>query len=191
MLLINSIKNSLLANPDENILKISTYDCNDDKYSEITSSSKDQVHVSNVYFSIINTIIQYYYYKIKISHFIKKHHIGKWLTNNIGISWPDIDLNVERKFVLQPIFTTKNERKLVLFRYTGLKIGWLSKALIKFSVKTKKHDESLDKSLTSMMLGFVGTTNDSIREKNFSEFKDSLSNIVKWHIEIASALSFF
>lgn len=41
------------------------------------------------------------------------------------------------------------------------------------------------------MLGFVGTTNDSIRERNFSEFKDSLSNIVKWHIEIASALSFF
>ena len=191
LLLINSIKNSLLANPDENILKISTYDYNDDKYSEITSSSKDQVHVSNVYFSIINTIIQYYYYKIKISHFIKNHHIGKWLTNNVGISWPDIDLNVERKFVLQPIFTTKNERKLVFFRYTGLKIGWLSKALIKFSVKTKKHDESLDKSLTSMMLGFVGTTNDSIREKNFSEFKDSLSNIVKWHIEIASALSFF
>ena len=149
------------------------------------------MHVSNVYFAIINTIIQYYYYKIKLSHFIKNHPIGKWLTYKMGIFWPYLDLSVEKKLVLQPIFTTKKDKKLVLFRYTGINIGWLSKALIKFSFKTKKHDDNLDKSLTSMMLGFVGTTNDSIREKNFSEFKDSLSNIVKWHIEIASALSFF
>lgn len=96
LLLINSIKNNVLANPDDNILKISTYEYNNDKYSEITSSSKDKMHVSNVYFAIINTIIQYYYYKIKLSHFIKNHPVGKWLTYKMGISWPYLDLSVEK-----------------------------------------------------------------------------------------------
>lgn len=190
LLLLNSVKNNILANPDEDVMKVSTYEYSDDKYNEITLMSENPVYVTNVYFALINSVISFQVKKLKVLRWFNDQNFGKWLVSKNGFGWLYIDFNVNPEFVLQPIGTRKNETGLVVVRYSGFNLGWFSKALIRNSFTVTKNEENYDKSLTSMMLGFVGSANDSIREKNIGEFKYSLDNIVKWHVEIASALSF-
>ncbi|MGS0827707.1 hypothetical protein ACVBIO_18050 [Shewanella sp. 0m-8] len=190
LLLLNSLQNNILANPDENVLKVNTYKFSDDKYNEIIVPSASPIHVTNVYFAIINAVIRYQVKKLKVVSWFNCQSFGKWLVSKKGFSWLCLDPNAKPELVLQPIWTRENEKGLVVVRYTDFDLGWLSKVLIKFSFSTNKNEGGHDKSLTSMMLGLVGSANDSIREKNAVEFKYALQNIVKWHIEIASALSF-
>ena len=190
LLLQNSVKNNILANPDEDVLKVSTFKFSDDKYNEIIVPSTDLIQVTNVYFAIINTVIRYHVKKLRVLHWFNNLDLGKWLVSKRGFSWLGLNFNVKPELVVQPIWTRENKTGLVVVRYTGFDLGWLSKMLIKSSFTTQKNEENYDKSLTSMMLGFFGSVNDSIREKNIGEFKYALDNIVKWHIEIASALSF-
>ncbi|MGY6457571.1 hypothetical protein [Vibrio parahaemolyticus] len=190
LLLLNSAQNNILANPDEDVLKVSTYKFSDDKYNQITVLSPDPIHVTNVYFTLINAVIEYQVKKLKVLRWFNCQKWGKRLVSKKGFGWLCIDFNAKPEFVLQPIWTRENETGLVVVRYADFELGWLSKALIKNSFTTKINEGNYDKSLTSMMLGFVGSANDSIREKNIGEFKYALDNIVKWHIEIASALSF-
>lgn len=187
LLLLNAIKNKLLITPNDDILKVSTYEFHDENLSEITSFSSVNVHITNIYFRIINCIILYQYNKIRFLLWARRYYFGRWLISRIRDSSSYLEPNTTRKLVIQPIYTKKNGSHLVVVRYSGINLGWLSKKLIRFSIITEKNNE---KSLTSMMLGLVGTTNDAIREKNISEFKYAISNVVKWHIEIASALSF-
>lgn len=190
LLLQNSVQHKILANPDEAVLKVSTYKFSDDKYDEIVLRSEDQTDVTNVYFSIINAVIRYHFYRLKTLNWFNKTTFGKWLISKGGFKWLRVDLNTEPEVVVQPIWKKEKQTGLVLVRYTGFKMGWFSRLFIKASFKVKYVEEGSDKSLTSMMLGFVGTANDAIREKNIGDFKYSLDNIVKWHVEIASALSF-
>lgn len=190
LLLQNSVRNNVLANPDEDVLKVSTYKFSDDKYNEIMVPSLAPIRVTNVYFSIINAIIHYQVNKLKTLRWLNRQSLVKRLVSKKGFSWLYLDLNAEPEFVLQPIWTKENETGLVIVRYSGFDLSKLSKVLIKLSFKIKKNEENDERSLTSMMLGLVGSANDSIREKNIGEFKYALDNIVKWHIEIASALSF-
>ncbi|EHY9846875.1 hypothetical protein CGT72_12190 [Vibrio cholerae] len=190
LLLQNSVRNNVLANPDEGVLKVSTYKFSDDKYNEIMVPSPDPIRVTNVYFSIINAIIHYQVKKLKVLRWLNRQSLVKRLVSKKGFSWLHLDLNAEPEFVLQPIWTNENETGLVIVRYSGFDLSWLSKMLIKLSFTIKKNKDNDERSLTSMMLGLVGSANDSIREKNIGEFKYALDNIVKWHIEIASALSF-
>ncbi|TQV71409.1 hypothetical protein FLL45_19835 [Aliikangiella marina] len=190
LLLQNAVHQKLLVSPDENVLKVRTYKFSDDKYSEIKLRSTDKVCVNNVYFSIINIVIRYHVYRLKVLHWINRIKLGKRLTSLKGFGWLLFDTGAEPEVVVQPIWTTEKEKGLVVVRYIGIDIGWVSKAVIKASIKTDKDEEDSDKSLTSMMLGFVGTANDSIRDQNIGEFKYAIGNIVRWHIEIASALSF-
>lgn len=191
LLLQNSVQHKILANPDEAVLKVSTYKFSDDKYDEIVLRSEDQTHVTNVYFAIINAVIRYHFYRLEILNWFNKTTFGKWLVSKKGFNWLSIDLNAEPEVVVQPMWNKEKQTGLVLLKYTGFNMGWLSRLFIKASFKVKYVEEGADKSLTSMMLGFVGTANDAIREKNIGDFKYSLDNIVKWHVEIASALSFF
>ncbi|MEL4247018.1 hypothetical protein [Shewanella xiamenensis] len=190
LLLLNSVRNNILANPDENVLKVDTYKFSNDQYNEIIVPSTSPIHVSNVYFAIINAVIRYQVKKLKVVSWFNCWSFGKWLVSKKGFSRFRLDSNAKPELILQPIWTGENEKGLVVVRYTDFELGWLSKALIKNSFTTKKNEGGHDKSLTSMMLGLVGSANDSIREKNTVEFKYALENIVKWHIEIASALSF-
>ncbi|MGM7318682.1 hypothetical protein [Idiomarina sp. ST10R2A5] len=190
LLLQNSLHNKVLVNPDENILKVSTYKFSDDKYREIIIPSADKIHTTNVYFSIINTVIRYYLCKLKVLHWLNSRSWGSWLVSKKGFRWLHKESNVEPEIVIQPTWTKESETGLVVVRYAGFEVGWLSKTLIKASFATKKIEAGYDKSLTSMMLGFTGSAKDSIQERNISEFKYALENIVKWHVEIASALSF-
>lgn len=190
LLLQNSVHNRVLANPEEEILKVSTYKFSDDKFKEITKYSEEEIYASNVYFSIINIVIRYYIIKFKILLSINSKVWGKWLVSRKIFSWMYIDPDVEREFVVQPMWTRKNKARLIVVRYSGFEIGWISKLLLKTSFRTKKTSQEHDSSLTSMMLGFVGSANDAIREKNVGEFKNAIENIVNWHVEIASALSF-
>lgn len=190
LLLQNSVQHKILANPDEAVLKVSTYKFSDDKYDEIVLRSEEQTHVTNVYFAIINAVIRYHFYRLKTLNWFNKTTFGKWLVSKRGFKWLRVDLSAEPEVVVQPIWKREKQTGLVLVRYTGFKMGWLSRLFIKASFKVKYVEEGSDKSLTSMMLGFVGTANDAIREKNIGDFKYSLDNIVKWHVEIASALSF-
>ncbi|HIF9176675.1 TPA: hypothetical protein ACX6QN_001457 [Photobacterium damselae] len=190
LLLLNSVQNNILSNPDEDVMKVSTYKFSDDKYKEIKVLSADPIHVTNIYFVIINAVIGYQVKKLKVLRWFNCQGWGKWLVSKKGFGWLGVDFNAKPEFVVQPFWTRENETGLVVVRYTGFELGWLSKVLIKNSFTTKKKEDNYDKSLTSMMLGFAGSANDSIREKNIGEFKYALDNIVKWHIEIASALSF-
>jgi hypothetical protein len=190
LLILNSVQSKILANPNEDILKVSTLKFSDDKYNEIIVPSVEQIHVTNIYFAIINTVILYHVKKLKVLRWLNSLDLGKWLVSKRGFGWLGLDLNAKPELVVQPIWTSENETRLVVVRYAGFDLGWLSKVLIKSSFTTKKNEGDYDKSLTSMMLGFAGTANDSIREKNIGEFKYALDNIVKWHVEIASALSF-
>lgn len=190
LLLLNSVQNKILINPDEDVLKVSTYRFSDDKYNEIIIPSANQIHVTNAYFAIINTVIRYHVKKLKVLRWFNSHNLGKWLVSKKGFGWLGLDFNAEPELVVQPILTTENKTGLVVVRYAGFDLGWLSKILIKSSFTTKHNEEDYDKSLTSMILGFVGTANDSIREKNIGEFKYALANIVKWHVEIACTLRF-
>lgn len=190
LLLQNSVHNQVLANPNEEILKVSTYKFSDDKFNEITKYSEEEIYASNVYFSIINSVIRYHIIKFKILLSINSKAWGKWLVSKGSFSWMYLDPDVEREFVVQPFWTKKNKAKLVIVRYSGFDIGWISKVLLKASFRIKKAKGEHDSSLTSMMLGFVGSANDAIREKNVGEFKNAIDNIVRWHVEIASALSF-
>ncbi|GEA06130.1 hypothetical protein KUL42_08910 [Alteromonas sp. KUL42] len=190
LLLQNSVHHKVLANPDEKVLKVSSYNFSDDKYNEIIIPSKNQIYANNAYFTIINIVIRYHVRKLQILHWLNNNKWGKWLVSKKGFRWLYADPNAEPEVVVQPVWTKENEIGLVVVRYVGFDMGWLSKALLKASFTTKKVEEDNDKSLTSMMLGFAGSANDSIREKNIAEFKYALDNIVKWHIEIASALSF-
>lgn len=65
LLLLNSVQNKILINPDEDVLKVSTYRFSDDKYNEIIIPSANQIHVTNAYFAIINTVIRYHVKKLK------------------------------------------------------------------------------------------------------------------------------
>lgn len=190
LLLINATQNNILTNPGEEILKVSTYKFSDDKYNEITILSADPIHVTNVYFTMINMVIIYQVKKIKALRWLNYQDWGDKLVSKKGFTWLRVDFDAKPEFVLQPIWNRRNETGLVVARYAGFELGWLSKALIRNSFRTKENEEDYDKSLTSMMLGFVGSANDATREKNISEFKYALDNIVKWHIEIATALSF-
>lgn len=190
LLILNSVRNKLLVNPSEDVLKVCTFKFSDNKYKEIIFPSADKIHVTNVYFSIINTVILYHVKKLKVFRWINSQKLGKWLVSMKGFGWLGVDLTAKPELVIQPLWTSENEKGLVVVRYTGFDLGWLSKILIKCSFTTSKNEEDYGKSLTFMMLGFVGTANDSIREKNIGEFKYALDNIVKWHVEIGSALSF-
>lgn len=190
LLLQNSVHQKILANPDEDVLKVCTYKFHDKKYNEIVLHSEDQTHVKNVYFAIINTVIRYHFYRLKILNWFNKTGIGERLISNKGFTWLSIDLSTKPEIVVQPMWKREKQTGLVLVRYAGFNMDWLSRFFIKASFKVKYVEEGSDKSLTSMMLGFVGTANDAIREKNIGDFKYALDNIVKWHIEIASALSF-
>tara|TARA_R110002033_G_scaffold38017_1_gene77245 strand:+ start:3995 stop:7270 length:3276 start_codon:yes stop_codon:yes gene_type:complete len=190
LLMLNSVRNKILSNPNENVLEVSSLKFSDNKYNEIIIPSADQIHVTNVYFAIINMVIFYHVKKLKAFRWLNNQALGKWLVSKICFGWLGLNLNAKPVFVVQPIWTNENETGLVVVRYADFDLGWLSKALIKFGFTTKKNEDDYDKSLTSMILGFVGTANDSIREKNIGEFKYALDNIVRWHIEIASALSF-
>lgn len=188
LLLQNSVQNKILINPNEQVLEVSTYKFSDDKYNEIVIPSEDQIYANNVYFIIINTAIRYYLWKLKILLQLNNKKWGKWLVSKKGFRWLYADTSTETEIVVQPVWT--KEKGLVVVRYVGFGMGWLSKALIKASFATQKVEDDNNKSLTSMMLGFAGSANDSIRDKNTIEFKNALDNIVKWHVEIASALSF-
>lgn len=190
LLLINAKQNGILTSPDDEILKVSTYKFSNDKYSEIVIRSESPIHITNIYFTVINVVINYHIKKLKALRWINSSSLGEKLVSTKGLNWLYVDLNSKPEFVLQPTWSRRNKTDLVVVRYSGFTLDWLSKLLISKSFKTKKHVEEYDKSLTSMMLGFVGSANDSTREKNISEFKYALNNIVKWHIEIASALSF-
>ncbi|MFP3353073.1 hypothetical protein R0K04_16820 [Pseudoalteromonas sp. SIMBA_153] len=190
LLILNSVQNRNLANPNEEVLKVSTLKYSDDKYNSIIVPSADQIHVTNIYFAIINMVILYHIKQLKILRWLNSQDLGKWLVSRRGFGWLGLDLNAKPELVVQPIWTRENETGLVVVRYFGFDLGRLSKAILKNSFITKKIEDINDKSLTSMMLGFVGSANDSIREKNIGEFKYALDNIVKWHIEIASALAF-
>jgi hypothetical protein len=155
LFLLNAIQNKVLVNPDEKLLKVSTYKFSDDKYNEIFIRSEDQIHVTNVYFSVINTVILYHLWKLKIIHWLNNPKLGKWMTSNVGFRWLSKDSNATPEIVVQPIWTKENKTALVVVRYIGFDIGWLSKTLIKASFTTKKTGESNDNGLTSMMLGCV------------------------------------
>ncbi len=190
LLLQNSVYNQALANPDNEILKVSTYKLSDDKFNEITKYSEEEIYASNVYFSIINTVIRYHIIKFKILLSISDKAWVKWLVSKKGFSWMCVASSVKRELVVQPVWTNKSKARLIIIRYSGFDIGWISKILLKASFRTKRADQGHDSSLTTMMLGFVGSANDAIREKNVGEFKNAIKNIVRWHVEIASALSF-
>lgn len=190
LLILNSVQNRILANPNKEVLKVSTLKYSDDKYNSIIVPSADQIHVTNIYFAIINMVILYHIKKLKILRRLNSQDLGKWLVSRRGFGWLGLDLNAKPELVVQPIWNRENKKGLVVVRYVGFDLGWLSKAIVKNSFTTKKNEDINDKSLTSMMLGFVGSANDSIREKNIGEFKYALDNIVKWHVEIASALAF-
>lgn len=190
LLLLNSVRNKILVNPNEDLLKVSTYKFSDEKYNEIIIPSTDPIRITNVYYATINALIHYQVKKLKILRWFNRQSFGKWLVSRKGFSGLSFDFNAKPEFVLQPVWTKKGETGLVVARYVDFNLGWISKLLIKNSVTTTKKEVDYDKSLTSMMLGLVGSANDSIREKNIGEFKTALANIVKWHTEIASALSF-
>lgn len=190
LLLQNSVYNQVLANPNDKILKVSTYKFSDDKFNEITKYSEEEIYASNVYFSIINTVIRYHIIKFKILLSINDKAWIKWLVSKKGFSWMYVASGVKRELVVQPVWTKKNKARLIIARYSGFDIGWVSKILLKASFRAKRTNQEHDSSLTTMMLGFVGSANDAIREKNVGEFKNAIKNIVRWHIEIASALSF-
>lgn len=190
LLLQSSVHNRVLANPEEDILKVSTYKFSDDKFKEITRYSEEEIYAYDVYFSIINIVIRYYIIKFKILLSINSKVWGKWLVSKKIFNSLYVDPDVEREFVVQPMWTRENKPRLIVVRYSGFEIGWISKLLLKTSIITKKTSREHDSSLTSMMLGFVGSANDAIREKNVGEFKNAIENIVTWHVEIASALSF-
>lgn len=190
LLLQNSVHNKVLVNPNEEVLKVSTYKFSDNKFNEIIIFSEEEIYASNVYFAVINTVIRYHIVKLKILQWLNRKEWGKWLASKQGFGWLYLDANAEIEFVVQPFWTKENKKGLIVVRNSGFDIGWISKTLIKASFRTKKLKEDHDNSLTSMMLGFVGSANDSIRDKNVGEFKHALDNIVKWHVEIASALSF-
>ena len=180
LLLQNSVHHKIMVNPDEAVLKVRTYKFSDDKYDEVALYSEDKTHVTNVYFSIINGIIGYHFYRLKILNWFNKTGFGKWLVSKAGFKWLRVDLNVEPEIVVQPIWKNEKQTGLVLVRYSGFTMGWFSKLLIKASFTIKHGEQGSDKSLTSMMLGFVGTAKDAIREKNIGDFKYALDNIVKW-----------
>ncbi|WP_125825546.1 MULTISPECIES: hypothetical protein [unclassified Pseudoalteromonas] len=190
LLLQNSVQNRVLINPEKEVLKVSTYKFSDDKFKEINKNSEEEIYASNVYFSIINIVIRYYIIKFKILLSINSKVWGKWLVSKESFGWMYIDPDVKREFVVQSMWTRKSKPGLIIVRYSGFEIGWLSKLLLKTSFRTRKRSQEHDSSLTSMMLGFVGSANDAIREKNVGEFKNAVENIVNWHVEIASALSF-
>lgn len=189
-LLFTSLTRNILVNPDENTLKISTYAFLDDKYQVISIPSSTPISISDVYFLIINIVIHYQIKKLKFFRWFNSQNWGKWLVSKRGFEKLGIDFNAKPELIVQPIWTGEKKTGLVIVRYVGFDIGWLSKLLIKASIRTKKSNENSQKSLTYMMLGFVGSANDAIREKNIGDFKYALDNIVEWHVEIASALNF-
>ena len=189
LLLQNSVHQGILINPDENIIKVSTLKFSDDKCKEIAVSSDDELYAYNVSFAIINIVILTNLYRLKLVYWFTNTFPSKWLVSK-GVGWLDVKRESEAEFIVQPTWKRGKDSKLVLVKYNGFNLGWLTKKLIKLSFSTRAVEDNVDKSLTSMMLGFVGSANDALRDKNISEFKSSLDNIVKWHIEIASALGF-
>lgn len=189
LLLQNSLQHNLLANPDPSVLKVSSYKLSDNKYKNIDKNikTKKEVIVSNVYFAIINTLIRFQVYQLKFLRFLKRNSTYQSLVSLKVFRWLNIDIKTKPEIIVQAIRTRE---RLVVVRYKDFNIGWLSKLFFKISFKIGKAQESSDKSLSSMLTGFTGTVNDAIREKDIPEFKYALDNIVKWHTEIASALSF-
>lgn len=190
LLLQNAVHNKVLANPDEELFEVSTYRFSDDKYEAITIASEDQIYAYNVYFSVINSVIRYYLWKFKILRWVNNKGWGKRLVLKKGFRWLYVDADTKPEIVIQPMWANKSQKGLIVARYTAFDIGLIPRILIKYSFTTKKIERGNDKSLTSMMLGFAGSASDALREKNINEFKYALENIEKWHIEIASALSF-
>lgn len=190
LLLLNSIKNNMLNNPDENVLKISTDELFYEKASEIKIHLKNNANVTNIYYSVINLVIFSQIKKLKFLLWLNRHDFGKRLVSKKYFHRLFVDSRIKPKLSITPILTQENKTVLIVARYTDFNLDWLSKELIKFSIKTHINKEGYNKSLTSMLLGLFGTVNDSLREKNVIDFKYALDNIVKWHVEISSSLQF-
>lgn len=190
LLLQNAVQNKLLVSPDENVIKVKTYKYSDSRVSSVIIPSKKQIYVNDVYFVLINSIIHFNYWKLRTRNWLKRNETLKKVVTLKGFRWLNINHTTEPEIVVQPLRNVDSGEDLTIVRYSGFHMGWFSKLLIKASIKTKRMDGINDKSLTSMMVGFIGSANDAIREKNISEFKSALRNIEKWHSEIASALSF-
>ncbi|MEL0630096.1 hypothetical protein [Psychromonas aquatilis] len=189
LLLHNAIQNKYLFIPDERLFKVRTYKLSDDKYKEICKPSKTPLEIYNVSFRLINTVIRFESYKLGFTYWVSSLWLSKWFVAKGLVGW-NFKLNEGAEFVVQPIWYSRPNPRLSLIKYSGLNLSRLSKLLIRLSFSTKQVEDKGDKSLTSMIQAVIGSTHDALREKNIGEFKSSLDNIVKWHIEIASALGF-
>jgi hypothetical protein len=169
-LILRALENKILINPDPERVKVSTFSMLNDKYEDIAVEKKGTYEVSNIYFLIINIVINYNLLKSKLYEKF----------------FPEKDFNPE--IVLQPRSSSKEVGTFVLAKHVDL--DWLSIALLRASFSLKKSTKGDRKSISSMILGFTGSAKDAMRERNTNEFTSSIDNIVEWHSEIAQALSF-
>ncbi|MDC0494799.1 hypothetical protein OAN87_02060, partial [bacterium] len=191
LLLQTSVGNNLVVNPNEEVLKVSSYKWTDDKLKEITVYSEEEISVSNVYFAIINAVIRYHVIKLEILRWFNNKEWGGRLAGKAFFRWMSLDNKAERELVVKPNWSKGQRPGLNLVQYSGFTIGALSKALIKASFKTQRVKQEQVNSLSFVITALVSLAHDAIRDKNIVAFRAAVSTIAEWHGEIASALSFF
>ncbi|MBN2287639.1 MAG: hypothetical protein JXI43_14420, partial [Tissierellales bacterium] len=155
-----------LINPNEQILKVSTYEVSENNYEEVMRIvDRDRV-VKDIRYRLINIAIRLQMAILK-------------------------DAKIEGcTIVIQPLRNSQNGKEMVVARYDGFKINPLVKLLIKRAFSFKRKNIQTGLGLSAILYGFVGSANDALRDGNAKDFSDSLYNIADWHTEIALALSF-
>lgn len=165
----NFIKNAhhfgLIKDFDENYLKISNFSWDDADISPIKIKIKFKYELSDIKFYLINSII------FLQTNILKYKNIkGAELILNTGkISDENYLLGKTKKFVLSPFLG-------FFYRHS-------------FSFRKSKAIEN-DEDLLKLFKNFIDPIHFSLRDNDIRAFKESVENLIKYHVSVSSTLAF-
>ncbi|MDO6488429.1 hypothetical protein Q4503_12000 [Colwellia sp. 6_MG-2023] len=189
-LLGGAVKQGFLTSPDESIVKVSSFNFSDEEFNDISVKSDKELHVKNVSFLLLNLVFRVIVFKAKLRYRLANLLVIKWLKSRV-IDWAHAQLESQKpiEFIVQPAWNTSEETHS-LIRYSGDKLGWISKKIVRLSFSFKVSKPKDIDNLTAVMLSFIGEAQDALRDKDINAFKGAIGSIVEWHTEISSAFSF-
>ena len=166
LIFLNSVDSGLLVNPDEMVLKVSSYKYSDGNDKVITCKVNKEKSLKNVKFWLINLAI----------------HLQVRILKLRGLSGGTL--------VLESFRASRNSNEIVVAKYVGFTINPLVKILIQSSFSFEKSDLHSEYGLVGILNSFVGPANDALRDGDAKEFSNAVDNLSNWHTEVAQALSF-
>lgn len=193
-LLGGAVKQGFLVTPDESFVKVSSFNFSDEELNEISVKSDKELEVKNVSFALLSLVFRAIAFKARLRYRLANLLVIKWLKSKV-IDWANSHSHSHSEslkpieFIVQPAWSTREESHS-LIKYSGGKLGWISKKLVRFSFSLKTSKPKEVDNLTAVMLSFIGEAQDALRDKDINAFKVAIASIVEWHTEISSAFRF-